>query len=122
MSECGKGVEVIENCGHDCSNPVISPAKAGHSSDLGTQMLSCLCFSSLELLRFFTPPCSISLSLASFIECQGVVLAQPNTQFTVFTHTTGYLKFRQNKRGFSPAALELLGHLMHLNVPTVVQG
>lgn len=42
--------------------------------------------------------------------------------FTVFTHATGYLKFRQNKRGFSPAVLELLTHLMHLNVFTVVQG
>lgn len=51
-----------------------------------------------------------------------MVLALPNSQFTVLTHTTGYLKFRQNKRGFSPAALELLAHLMHLNVFTVVQG
>lgn len=48
----GKGVVVIENCGHDCSNPVISPAKAGHSSDLETQMLSCLCLSSFFLLLF----------------------------------------------------------------------
>lgn len=44
------------------------------------------------------------------------------SKFTVFTHTTGYLKFRQNKRGFSPAVLELLTHLMHLNVSTVVRG
>lgn len=51
-----------------------------------------------------------------------MVLALPDSKFTVFTHTTGYLKFRQNKRGFSPAALELLAHLMHLNVSTVVQG
>lgn len=101
MSECGKGVEVIENCGRDCSNPVICPAKAGHSSDLGAQMLSCLCFPPLSSApALFTAPRSISLSLASFIECQGVVLAQPNSQFTVFTHTTGYLKFRQNKRSF----------------------
>lgn len=122
MSEGGKkGVEVIENCGHDCSNPVISPAKAGHSSDLETQMLSCLCLSSLAP-ALFTPSCSISLSLACLIECQGVVLALPDSKFTVFTHTTGYLKFRQNKRGFSPAVLELLAHLMHLNVSTVVQG
>lgn len=48
MSERIKGVEVIENCGHDCSNPVISLAKAGHSSDLETQMLSCLCLSLLS--------------------------------------------------------------------------
>lgn len=113
MSECGMAVEVTENCGHDCSNPVISPSKASHSSDLGTGMLSCLCP---------LPPRPISLSLASFIECQEVVLALPNSQFTVFTHTTGYLKFCQNKRGFSPAALELLTHLMHLNVAMVVQG
>lgn len=53
----GKGVEVIENCGHDCSNPVISPAKAGHSSDLETQMLSCLCLSLLS--------CSCSCSFHS---------------------------------------------------------
>lgn len=117
-----KGVEVIENCDHDCSNPVISPAKAGHSSDLETQMLSCLCLSSLLLLLFSLLPCSISLSLASLIECQGVVLALADSKFTVFTHTTGYLEFRQNKRGFSPAALELLAHLMHLNVSTVVWG
>lgn len=44
------------------------------------------------------------------------------SKFTVFTHTAGYLKFRQNKRGFSPALLELLTHLMHLNVSTVVRG
>lgn len=91
MSECGMAVEVTENCGHDCSNPVISPSKASHSSDLGTGMLSCFCP---------LPPRPISLSLASFIECQEVVLALPNSQFTVFTHTTGYLKFCQNKRGF----------------------
>lgn len=52
MSEGGKGVEVIENCGHDCSNPVISPAKADYSSDLETQKLSCLCLSSLLPLLF----------------------------------------------------------------------
>lgn len=56
MSEGGKGVEVIENSGHDCSNPVISPAKAGHSSDLETQMLSCLCLSSLLFLLFSLLP------------------------------------------------------------------
>lgn len=44
-SECGKGAEVIENCVGDCSNPVISPAKAGHSTDQGAEMLSCLCLS-----------------------------------------------------------------------------
>ncbi|KAG7471419.1 netrin receptor UNC5A isoform X4, partial [Solea senegalensis] len=55
---------------------------AGHSSDLETQMLS---------------------SPSSLIECQGVVLALSDSKFTVFTHTTGYLKFRQNKRGFSLA-------------------
>lgn len=51
-----------------------------------------------------------------------MVLALPDSKFTVFTHTTGYLEFRQNKRGFSPAVLELLAHLMHLNVSTAVQG
>lgn len=38
------------------------------------------------------------------------------------THTVGYLAFRQNKRGFSAAALEPLAHLMHLNVSAVVRG
>lgn len=52
MSEGGKGAEVIENCGHDCSNPVIATAKAGHSSDLETQMLSFLCLSPLLPLLF----------------------------------------------------------------------
>ena len=51
-----------------------------------------------------------------------MVLARPDSKFTVFTHTTGYLEFRQNKRGFSPAALELLARLMHLNVSMVAQG
>lgn len=60
MSERIKGVEVIENCGHDCSNPVISLAKAGHSSDLETQMLSCLCLSPL-LLFSLLPALSHSL-------------------------------------------------------------
>lgn len=50
-----------------------------------------------------------------------MVLALPDSKFTVFTHTPGYLEFRQNKRGFSPAVLELLAHLMHLNVPIAVQ-
>ncbi|KAA8589091.1 hypothetical protein FQN60_010436, partial [Etheostoma spectabile] len=59
------------------------------------------------------------MSEASLIECQGVVLALADSKFTVFTHTAGYLYFRQNKRGFSPAVLELLAHLMHLNVSTV---
>ena len=44
------GAEVIENCGRDCSNPVIAPAKAGHSSDPETQMLSSLCLSPLSPL------------------------------------------------------------------------
>lgn len=56
ISERIKGVEVIENCGHDCSNPVISLAKAGHSSDLETQMLSCLCLSPLLFLLFSLLP------------------------------------------------------------------
>lgn len=38
------------------------------------------------------------------------------------THTVGYLAFRQNKRGFSAAALEPLARLMHLNVSAVVRG
>lgn len=62
MSEGGKGAEVIENCGHDCSNPVICSAKAGHSSDLETQMLSCLCLSSLLPLLFSLFP-ALSRSL-----------------------------------------------------------
>lgn len=101
MSGDGKGAEVIENCGRDCSNPVISPAKAGHFGDPETQMLSCLCLPPLSLLLSSLLPCSISLSLASLIGCQGVVLALSDSKFTVFTHTTGYLEFRQNKRGFS---------------------
>lgn len=36
MNKCGKRVEVVENGGCDCSNPVISPAKAGRSGDLAT--------------------------------------------------------------------------------------
>lgn len=36
MNECGKRVEVGGNGGCDCGNPVISPAKAGRSGDLGT--------------------------------------------------------------------------------------
>lgn len=36
MYKCGKRVEAVENCGRHYSNPVISPAKAGHSGDLGT--------------------------------------------------------------------------------------
>lgn len=66
---------------------------------------------------------NVKLSTVSlFIECQEVVFAQPNSPFTVFTHTVGYLAFRQNKRGFSTAALEPLAHLMHLNISAVVRG
>lgn len=43
--EAGKrgALKSLENCGRDCGNPVICGAKAGHSSDLGAQMLSLLC-------------------------------------------------------------------------------
>lgn len=85
-------------------------------------MLSCFCLCSLAPTLFLTLPRSISLSLVGLIECQGVVLALPDSKFTVLTHTTGDLEFRQNKRGFSPEVLELLTRLMHLNVSTVVWG
>lgn len=39
----GRVLKSLENCGHDCGNPVICGAKAGHSSDLGAQMLSFFC-------------------------------------------------------------------------------
>lgn len=39
----GRVWKSLENCGRDCGNPVICGAKAGHSSDLGAQMLSRLC-------------------------------------------------------------------------------
>lgn len=71
VGEGSEGVEVIQNCGHDCGNPVISPAKAGHSGDPETQMLSRLCLASL-----FTP----SPSLANLVECQGVVLPLSDSQ------------------------------------------
>lgn len=98
----GRVLKSLENCGRDCGNPVICGAKAGHSSDLGAQMLSRLClFCSCS---FHSPlpslPTAPYLTLFSQLHWMsgGVVLARPNSQFTVLTHSGGYLQFRQNKR------------------------
>ena len=113
-----KEVEVIENCSHDCSNPVIAPAKAGHFSDLETQMLSSLCLSPLLLLLFsLIPAPSHSLDPASLNVRGWSRLCRTLNSQSSHTHIAGsHFEFRQNKRGFSPTVLELLALLMHLNV------
>lgn len=117
-----RGVEVVENCGHDCSNPVISRTKAGHSSDLKTQMLSCLCLSSLLLLLFSVPlalshsllPASLNVRGWSWL-CLTLNSQSSHTPQAIFNSV-------RTKGFFFPAVLGLLAHLMHLNVSTVVKG
>lgn len=113
--ECG--AEVIENCGHDCSNPVISLAKAGHFSDLETRNVK------LPLCLHSHPPLRPALFSWGSLNVR-VVLVPLDSKLTFFTHvhTEGCLEFRQNKNTFFYSVLKLLAHLMHLYVSAAGRG